>query len=88
MSKQKLYVKYSDDKYKLPEFCADTVKELAEIVGTTSNSIYSSLSQNCGTYGRFYFEEGDEVENCEKAKGQDIQPDRRTAAQNQERSDR
>lgn len=39
-----LYIKVTKDKYELPVAVADTVVELAKMVGTTEQSIYSSMS--------------------------------------------
>lgn len=52
-----LYMKVTNDKYQLPVAVTDTVKELAEILGTTQNVINSSLSRQkagkgTGTYYR------------------------------------
>ena len=39
----KLYMYVTADKYELPIYVTDTVKELAGLVGTTENSIYSAM---------------------------------------------
>lgn len=45
MSKSKhVYMMITNDKYELPLAVADTVEELASIVNTTPNSIYSAMS--------------------------------------------
>lgn len=43
--KRSLWVCITNDKYELPVAVADTAAELARICHTTSNSIYSELSQ-------------------------------------------
>ncbi len=44
MSGKYVYMKVSNDKYRLPEVVADSIKELAERCGTTSGSIRSYMS--------------------------------------------
>ena len=39
-----IWLKVTDDEYELPIYVADTAKEMAEICGTTENSIRSRLS--------------------------------------------
>lgn len=45
-----VYVKVSKDKYRLIEAIADTAEELAQIVGTTKATIYSSISHGYKTF--------------------------------------
>lgn len=40
-----LYVAYTQDKYELPIAVADTAEELARMIGTTANRIYSVISK-------------------------------------------
>lgn len=44
MSSKKIWMEVTQDKYELPVAIADTAKELAEIVGTTTNNIVSQCS--------------------------------------------
>ena len=46
MMKEVLYMKVSNDKYELPEAVAGSVKELALLLGITTNAIYSAFSQS------------------------------------------
>lgn len=39
-----LYIKVTKDKFELPVAVADSVIELAEMTGTTKNTIYSTMS--------------------------------------------
>lgn len=39
-----LWMKVTNDKYELPLVVADSVQELADILGVSRNSIYSSMS--------------------------------------------
>lgn len=41
----KIWMKVSKDKYELPEAFADTAVELAELCGTTANTIYTQCSK-------------------------------------------
>lgn len=41
-----LYIRVTRDKYELPTAVADTIVELAEICGTTKNSISSYMSHS------------------------------------------
>lgn len=38
-----LYIKVTQDKFELPIAVADTAGELAEMVGTSRNTVYSSI---------------------------------------------
>ena len=40
-----VYMKVSKDKYRLPEAIADSPKELAELCGSTRNSVLSAISK-------------------------------------------
>lgn len=40
----KLYIKHTIDKYEYPIAIADSAEELAEMLGTTSNVVYSSIA--------------------------------------------
>nr|DAN89962.1 MAG TPA: Protein of unknown function (DUF1580) [Bacteriophage sp.] len=42
--KKYVYVAYSKDKYKLPVFVADSVKELSIVMGISENTISSVIS--------------------------------------------
>lgn len=44
MQKKYLYMAVTPDKYQLPLAVADTVQQLARMVGVTTNSIYSAIS--------------------------------------------
>lgn len=46
----KLYVKYSKDPPYLPEAVADTKTELAKMIGTTTDTVYSSYSHGRKTF--------------------------------------
>lgn len=48
----KLYLKTTNDQYELPLFVADNPKELAEMVGTTTNSVKSAISHKCAGWHR------------------------------------
>ena len=41
----KLYIKTTKDKYELPVAVADSAEELAAMVGTTKNNVYSCISK-------------------------------------------
>lgn len=51
-----LYVYNTVDEYELPLAVASSASELARLVGTTANSIYSTIShrQNKGLKSRFH----------------------------------
>jgi hypothetical protein len=40
---KKIYIKVTDDELRLPVAIADSAKELARQVGTTTNTIYASI---------------------------------------------
>lgn len=40
-----IYMEVSRDKYELPVFIAETVKDLAKITGCSEGNIYSSISK-------------------------------------------
>ena len=40
-----LYMKVTKDKYELPEAVADSAEELAVMVGTTKNNVFSCISK-------------------------------------------
>lgn len=40
----KLYIKTTRDKYELPVAVAESAKELAEMINTTENCVYSAIS--------------------------------------------
>lgn len=48
--KKKVYIKISQDKYQFIEAIADSLDELAKMVGSTKNSIASSISHKYGKY--------------------------------------
>ncbi len=52
-----IYMWISKDKYELPLAVADTAQELADIVGTTKNTVLSSISRGYRTYVRVTVEE-------------------------------
>ena len=54
---RKIYMKLSKDKYELPEAVADSAAELARMVGTTENVVYSSISRGLKTYVRVEVED-------------------------------
>lgn len=62
----RIWMKVTADKYELPLVIADSAKELAEICGTTANSIVSAISHHkkgrteYSTYVCVQVEEGDE----------------------------
>ena len=62
MSKKYLYIAVSLDEYELPIAVADTVPELAKIMGTTVNSIRSAISHKARRYHKVerIEEEGDQ----------------------------
>lgn len=61
-----LWMKVTNDKYELPLVVADTIQELADILGVSRDSIYSSMSHvkagdsKSTPYRRIEIEEGDE----------------------------
>lgn len=60
-----IYMKVTADEYELPLFVAETVRELAEMTGTTENNIRSSISKRRNGRANTHFlkvqiEEGDE----------------------------
>lgn len=65
MSKKYVYVKVTSDEYELPIFVADSVKELAQMCGTSVNSILSYMSHyknktstvTACPYRKIYFDE-------------------------------
>lgn len=58
-----LYMKVTNDKYELPVAVADTGRELAEMVGTTKNTIFSSISKGYRQYQRVEVEDDDSSDN-------------------------
>lgn len=44
MTNKYIWMVVTQDKYELPVYVADTAREIAEIVGTTANSIISTYS--------------------------------------------
>ena len=62
----KIWMKVTADKYELPLVIADSSRELAEMCGTTANSIVSAISHHkkgrteYSTYVCVQVEEGDE----------------------------
>ena len=44
MSKNYVYIKVTADKYELPIFVADSVKELSQMCGSSVNTILSTMS--------------------------------------------
>jgi hypothetical protein len=50
MDKHAFYVACTDDELELPIAVADTVTELADLVGVTRSSIYSMMSRKQGHY--------------------------------------
>ena len=50
MDQHAFYVACTDDEYELPIAVADTVTELADMVGVTRSSIYSMMSRKQGHY--------------------------------------
>lgn len=45
-----LYVKTTADKYRLPLAVADSKEELAQMLGTTKESVRSAFSHKSGTF--------------------------------------
>lgn len=41
----KLWLKVTNDKYELPIYVCDTAKELAELCGVKTNSLYSNIGK-------------------------------------------
>lgn len=63
------WMEVENDKYELPIACADTAKELAVIVGSSENSIYSSIAHaKAGGYKSRFIRVEIEVEDCEGIK--------------------
>ena len=63
------WMEVENDKYELPIACADTAKELAVIVGSSENSIYSSIAHaKAGGYKSRFIRGEIEVEDCEGIK--------------------
>lgn len=56
-----LYIRTTTDKYELPIAVAETPKELAEMLGTTPESVSSSISHK--RPGWYRVEEDDESKN-------------------------
>ena len=58
-----MYVKYDDKPPYLPIAVADSIPELAEILGVSRNVVYSSFSHKLPTYKeiKVYEGEGDEI---------------------------
>lgn len=54
----KVYVKYSKDPPYLPEAVADTKTELAEMLGTSTDTVYSSFSHGRKTFAEVEIDEG------------------------------
>ena len=53
----KLYVKYSKEYPYLPEGVGDNKKELAEHLGISHNTVYSSFSRGMSTYAEVEVED-------------------------------
>lgn len=58
----KLYIKTTTDDLELPIAVAESAKELAEMVNTTENSVYSSISHKCKGWIRIEVEDDEEGE--------------------------
>ena len=52
-----IWMKVTKDKYELPIAIADSVGELARVVGTTANCISSSICHGYGTYVKVIVDE-------------------------------
>lgn len=50
-----LYIKVTQDKFELPIAVADTARELADMVGTSKNTVYSSIwhEKNGNTWSNY-----------------------------------
>lgn len=55
----KLYIRTTTDKYELPVAVADSPIELAEMLGTTSDSVLSSISHKRPGWFRVEVEENE-----------------------------
>ena len=50
------YMKVTNDKFRLPVAVADSAVELARLVGTTKNTVLSSISHGTGPYEKVELE--------------------------------
>ena len=57
---KKLYLYVTRDDYELPLIVADSAEELAQILGTTKNTVLSCISHNRKGWARVSVEEGEE----------------------------
>lgn len=55
----KLFIKYSKDPPYLPEAVADSKSELAEMIGTTPGTVYSSYSHGRKTFAEVDIDNAD-----------------------------
>lgn len=59
---KKLYIAVTLDKYELPLAVADSPAELARLMGTTYNSVLSSIAHGYKGYKRVIIDEKDDCE--------------------------
>lgn len=57
-----LYMKTTYDEYELPIAVADTPKELAKMIGTSTGVVSSSISHGRSTFHKIVIEDREEVE--------------------------
>lgn len=57
---KKLYLYVTKDDYELPLIVADSAEELAQILGTTKNTVLSCISHKHKGWVRVSVEEGEE----------------------------
>lgn len=57
---KKLYMYVTKDEYELPLVIADSAEELAQMLGTTKNTVLSSIAHKRQGWARVSVEEGDE----------------------------
>lgn len=65
---KKLYIAVTLDKYELPLAVADTPAELARLMGTTCNSVLSSIAHGEKRYKRVLIEENADYEKDSNSK--------------------
>lgn len=58
----KVYMRVTNDIYELPVAIADTAGQLAEITGTTKNTILANISHKTGTYRKVIIDDYEDPE--------------------------
>lgn len=62
-----LYMKVTRDKYELPIAVAETINELAKMLGTTPESVSSSISHKRQGWHKLEVEDGEEIYNTRRS---------------------